>query len=78
MGYPDKPEELKLHPLEEVLASPVIPFITIRDLPVCGQTKGGQKAIRGNVAHVPNDISPTLHKLPQTLNDMVIVSVQTN
>ena len=38
MGFPDKPEEL-----EEVLISPIILFMTIRDLPVCGQTKGGKR-----------------------------------
>ena len=62
--FPKRPPELELFPLEETLISPLLPFMTIRSLPVGGLTKEGQKLIVGNVVHVPNDIASTVRILP--------------
>ena len=74
--FPEKPEELNLYPLEETLISPLLPFMTIRSLPVGGLTKEGQKMIIGNVVHVPNDISSTVRILPRNLDDMGTIPVK--
>ena len=58
-GFPEKPIELDLHPLEEVIIAPIIPFMTIRELPM-----GGQKSLKGNVCHVPVEVFPTVNSLP--------------
>ena len=44
MGFPKKPPELQLHQLEETLIAPIIPFMSIWELPV-----GFQKCLPGNV-----------------------------
>jgi hypothetical protein len=48
MGFPERPKELELYPLEERLVSLRIPFMQIRQLPT-----GGQLSIKGNVVNVP-------------------------
>ena len=71
MWIPLQLEELKLHPLEKVLIAPIIPFITIGELPV-----GGQWSIKGNVCYVPVDVAPTINKLPHILQDTQTISVK--
>jgi hypothetical protein len=63
MGFPEKPKELDLYPLEERLISLRIPFMQIRQLP-----RGGQFSIKGNVVNVPVDVQPTIDALPRTLD----------
>jgi len=75
VGFPPKPDVLNLHPLEETLIAPIIPFMTVRSLPVSGMTKHGQKLIVGNVVHVPNDIAKTVKQLPRSLDDMGTIAV---
>ena len=65
-----------MHPLEETLVAPLLPFMTIRSLPVCGQTAQGQKLIVGNVVHVPNDIATTVNTLTQNMSEMGTVPVK--
>ena len=74
--FPDRPPELNLYPLEETLISPLLPFMTIRTLPVGGLTKEGQKLIVGNVVHVPNDIASTVRILPRNLDDLGTIPVK--
>lgn len=69
-GFPKKPDALQLHPLEETLVSPLLPFMRIQSLPVGGLTTEGQKKIIGNVVHVPNDIASTVNTLPRQLDNM--------
>ncbi len=76
MGFPEKLEELCLFPLEEILITPLIPFMTLRALPVCGLRTHGQKSIMGNVVHVPNDVSSTVQSLPRLLDDMGTVPMK--
>ena len=75
VGFPPCPDELQLHPLEETLIMPLLPFMTIRSLPDCGQTEYGQKIIIGNVVHVPNNIASTVNVLPRNLDDMGTIAV---
>ena len=65
VGFPERPPALELFPLEETVIAPLLPFMTIRSLPV-----GGQKQIKGNVVHVPNNIASTVETLPRQLDDM--------
>ena len=44
--------------------------MTIRELPM-----GGQKSLKGNVCHVPVEVSPTVNSLPHTLQETQTVSV---
>ena len=74
--FPERPPELNLFPLEETLISPLLPFMTIRSLPVGGLTKEGQKLIVGNVVHVPNDIASTVQVLPRNLDNMGTIPVK--
>ena len=55
-GFPEQPVELQLHHLEEVIIVPVIPFMTIRELPM-----GGQKSLKGNICHIPVDVPPAVN-----------------
>ena len=55
---------------------PLLPFMTIHSLPVCGHTANGQKLIVGNVVHVPNDIASIVNSLPCTLDEMGTVPIQ--
>jgi hypothetical protein len=71
MGFPEKPKELDLYPLEERLISLRIPFIQIRQLP-----RGGQFYVKGNVVNLPVDIQPTINYLPCTLDDPITISVK--
>ena len=52
MGFPVKPQCLKLTPLEVILISPRIQFMQIRELP-----RGGQLSIHGNLVNVPADVN---------------------
>ena len=70
-GFPPQPDELKLYPVEEQIISPLMPFMTIIELPV-----GGQQALKGSICHVPVDISPTVNSLPRNLEDIETVSVK--
>ena len=76
VGFPERPDELKLFPLEETLIAPLLPFMTLRSLPVCGLVAEGQKLIVGNVVHVPNDISSTVDVLPRNLDDMGTIGLE--
>lgn len=71
MGFPEKPKELDLYPLEERLISLRIPFMQIRQLP-----RGGQFSIKGNVVNVPVDVQPTIDALPRTLDQSGTISVK--
>ena len=76
IGFPECPLELELYPLEETLVAPLLPFMTIHSLPVCGHTANGQKLIVGNVVHVPSDIVFTVNDLPHTLDEMGTVPIE--
>ena len=76
VGFPDRPPELVLNNLEEMLIAPLLPFMTIRALPVCGNVQHGQKQVVGNVVHVPNDIASTVQSLPRLLDEMGTISVK--
>ena len=71
MGFPEQPNELKLHGMEERLVSPRITFYQFIVLPV-----GGQKLVRGNVVNVPVDIAPTLMMLPRTFQDSKTIAIK--
>jgi hypothetical protein len=71
MGFPERPKELELYPLEERLVSLRIPFMQIRQLP-----RGGQLSIKGNVVNVPIDIQPTINSLPRTFDKSGTISVK--
>ena len=71
MGFPEKPKELDLYPLEERLISLRIPFMQIHQLP-----RGGQFSIKGNVVNVPVDIQLTINSLPRTLDKCGTISVK--
>jgi hypothetical protein len=64
MGFPEKPNELQLYPLEERLISLRIPFMQIRQLP----RGGGQFSVKGNVVNVPVDVQPTINSLPRNMD----------
>ena len=76
VGFPERPPELELYPLEETLIAPLLPFMRITSLPVCGSKDIGQKQIAGNVVHVPNNIASTVEQLPRMLTNMGTVTVQ--
>ncbi len=76
IGFPEKPAALELHQLEEAIIAPLLPFMTVRSLPVCGQTKHGQKLIVGNIVHVPNNINKTVCQLPRMLDDIGTIALQ--
>ncbi|VDI23870.1 Hypothetical predicted protein [Mytilus galloprovincialis] len=71
MGFPQKPKELNLYPLEERLLSLRIPFMQIRQLP-----RGGQLSVKGNVVNVPVEVQPTINSLPHTLEKSGTISEQ--
>ena len=75
VGFPPQPPELQIHPLEATLISPLLPFMVIRSLPICGQTIFGQKQIIGNVVNVPNNIASTAKQLPQGLGEMGTIGI---
>ena len=70
-GFPPPPDELNLYPVEERIISPLMPFMTIIELPV-----GGQQALKGSICHILVDISPTVNSLPHNLEDTETVSVK--
>ena len=63
MGFPPKPAELNLCPLEERLISLRIPFMQIYELP-----RGRQYSVKGNVVNVPMDISHVVETLPRYID----------
>ncbi|CAC5400691.1 unnamed protein product [Mytilus coruscus] len=71
MGFPQRPKELNLYPLEERLLSLRIPFMQIRQLP-----RGGQLSVKGNVVNVPVEVQPTINSLPHTLEKSGTISVK--
>lgn len=71
MGFPLKPKELQLYPLEERFVSPRIPFMQIRELP-----RGGQLSVKGNVVNVPVDVQPIVNSLPRTLDESGTIPVK--
>ena len=71
MKWPDKPQELNLHQLEERLIALRIPFMQIRELP-----RGGQYSLKGNVINVPVDIQPTINSLPRPMDENFTVAIQ--
>ena len=71
MKWPDKPQELNLHQLEERLIALRIPFMQIRELP-----RGGQYSLKGNVINVPVDIQPTISCLPRPMDENFTVAIQ--
>lgn len=71
MKWPDRPEILNLHPLEERLISQRIPFMQIREL-----HRGGQMSVKGKVVYVPVDIQPTVNALTRQLDEHVTIDVK--
>lgn len=71
MGFPNKPPELELFPLEERLVSLRIPFMQLNELP-----RGGQYSITGNVVNVLVEIKPTIKSLPRNYKDSETVAVK--
>ena len=71
MKWPDKPQELNLHQLEERLIALRIPFMQIRELP-----RGGQYSLKGNVINVPVDIQPTISCLRRPMDENFTVAIQ--
>lgn len=71
MKWPEKPQILNLHPLEERLISQRIPFMQIRELP-----RGGQMLVKGNVVNVPVDIQPTVNAFPRQIDEHVTIAVK--
>ncbi|XP_076105470.1 uncharacterized protein LOC143073656 [Mytilus galloprovincialis] len=71
MGFPQRPKELNLYPLEERLLSLRIPFMQIRQLP-----RGGQLSVKGNVVNVPVEVQPTINSLPHTIEKSGTISVK--
>ncbi|XP_052095177.1 uncharacterized protein LOC127730440 [Mytilus californianus] len=71
MGFPQRPKELSLYPLEKRLLSLRIPFMQIRQLP-----RGGQLSVKGNVVNVPVEVQPTINSLPHTLEKSGTISVK--
>ena len=71
MRFAQKPEELNLHPLEERLIAPRIPFMQISDLPI-----GSQKPLQGNIVNVPIDIAPMVNCLPRSIPDTKTVTIE--
>ena len=71
MKWPEKPQELNLHQLEERLIALRIPFMQIRELP-----RGGQYSLKGNVINVPVDIQPTINCLPRPMDENFTVAIQ--
>ena len=64
MKWPNKPQELNLHQLEERLIALRIPFMHIRELP-----RGGQDSLKVTVINVPVDIQPTINCLPRPMDE---------
>jgi hypothetical protein len=60
MGFPERPKELELYPLEERLVS-YYPEV--------------DNSIKGNVVNVPIDIQPTINSLPHTFDKSGTISV---
>ena len=71
MGFLQQPEELKLHPLEERLISPRIPFMRICELP-----RGNQFSLTGMVVNVPVDVSSCVYNLPRNIDDTETVPIK--
>ena len=71
MSFPEKPEELDLHSLEECLISLRIPLIQIRELP-----RGRQYSVKGNVVNVPVGIQPVVSALPRPLDENVTIPIK--
>ena len=71
MGFPEIPEQLKLHPLEERLCCPRIPLMQIRELP-----RGGQLSIHGNVVNVPSNVTSVVTSLPRLLSDSATIPIK--
>jgi hypothetical protein len=61
MGFPERPKELELYPLEERLVS-YYPEV--------------DNSIKGNVVNVPIDIQPTINSLPRTFDKSGTISVK--
>ena len=70
-GFPYLPEQLILFNLEERCLSPVMLYMTIRQLPI-----GGQFSLKGGVCHVPIEVSEIVDKLPRTLDESQTVYVK--
>ena len=71
LGFPPRPPELELYPLEECLVAPRIPFMQFRQLRC-----GGQQSVIGNMVNVPNDIAPTVNTLPRHMNDTDTITIK--
>ncbi|XP_070561973.1 uncharacterized protein [Ptychodera flava] len=71
LGFPDKPPELNLHPLEERLISLRIPFMTLYELP-----RGSQYQLHGSVVNVPVDIAPTVKSLPRLHDSAATIPIK--
>lgn len=72
MSFPNVPDELKnLTQLEQLLISPRIPFMKIRELP-----RGGQLGIKGNVVNVPADVNKTVRLIPRNMNESETIPVK--
>ena len=71
LGFPPRPPELELYPLEECFVAPRIPFMQFRQLQC-----GGQQSVIGNMVNVPNDIAPMVNTLPRHMNDTDTITIK--
>lgn len=72
LSFPDIPNELTgLTQLEQLLISPRIPFMQIRELP-----RGGQLGINGNVVNVPADVNKTVRVIPRNRSETETIPVK--
>lgn len=72
LKFPDIPIELQeLTQLEQLLISPRIPFMQIRELP-----RGGQMGLKGNVVNVPADVNKTVKVIPRNMNESETIPVK--
>ena len=73
MHFPDKPNALNLHQLEERLVALRITFMQIH---VCVMPRCGQLSIKGNVVTVPVDIQPVVNVLQRKFYENITVPIK--
>ncbi|XP_055687292.1 uncharacterized protein LOC129792356 [Lutzomyia longipalpis] len=75
LKFPDIPEcLLELNELEERMCSPIIPFMTIRELK--HYLLNAQKSLKGSTVHIPVEVNEMLQVLPRTFDNMQTVQVK--
>ncbi|XP_055685660.1 uncharacterized protein LOC129791526 [Lutzomyia longipalpis] len=75
LKFPEIPEcLLELNELEERMCSPIIPFMTIRELK--HYLLNAQKSLKGSTVHIPVEVNEMLQVLPRTFDNMQTVQVK--